>query len=320
MRYNEYQEFDMEEELETDPEFYETDFETRPSNNQNTDYVKWVQSMLNRILGLRLIVDGRMGPATRSAIRSFQSKIGLKPDGVINSDTKNALVRTGTAQRTPVETSGTNVNWSKIPLDKRVIYVMNLLVNRYNLQVNAASGIVGNLISESEIIPNRVQGSNKATPMTAKNFQGVITTFSANEIMNRSEAKGIGPLLGGIGIAQWTEYYRRKRLFRHLFNGGQLGANIIFDMNAQIDYLVYELQTNYRSILNFLKTPGITVNDASDEITYKFESPGTVFKSLKPLIFHPRNHPQVQAEFNRRRSNAKYAFEVYKEYMRNRIR
>jgi len=315
MRHNEYQEFDMEEELEINPEFYETDFEVRQRYNLSNDYVKWVQTMLNRIIGLRLSIDGKMGPATRSALRNFQNKMGLKPDGALDTNTKNALIRAGTTQRTPVATHSSYVNWSKTLLDQRIIYVMDLLVKRYNFPVNAASGIVGNLISESEIIPNRVQGSNKTTPMTAKNFHGNVTTFSPKEIMNRSESKGIGPFLGGIGIAQWTKDNRRRGLFRHSFNGRQLGENIIFDMNAQVDYLVHELQTNYRSVYNFLKTPGITVNDASDEIVYKFESPGTVFKSLKPLVFHPRNHPQVQAEFMRRRHKSNQAFEVYKAYL-----
>jgi hypothetical protein len=60
-------------------------------------YVCWVQESLNKILGLRLKVDGNAGRDTRSAIRSFQSKKGLKPrpDGVICPDTEQALIAAG---------------------------------------------------------------------------------------------------------------------------------------------------------------------------------------------------------------------------------
>ncbi len=60
-----------------------------------SDNVRWVQSSLNRILGLNLAVDGVMGPKTRSAIRSFQSKQGLTADGVVGPNTTRALIAAG---------------------------------------------------------------------------------------------------------------------------------------------------------------------------------------------------------------------------------
>lgn len=59
------------------------------------DYVRWVQSGLNRILGLRLTVDGVAGAQTRSAIRSFQIKHGLAADGVVGPQTEQTLVAKG---------------------------------------------------------------------------------------------------------------------------------------------------------------------------------------------------------------------------------
>jgi peptidoglycan hydrolase-like protein with peptidoglycan-binding domain len=53
--------------------------------------IRWVQAALNRILGLRLAVDGIVGPQTRSAIRSFQSKYGLVVDGIVGPQTGAAL-------------------------------------------------------------------------------------------------------------------------------------------------------------------------------------------------------------------------------------
>jgi outer membrane protein OmpA-like peptidoglycan-associated protein len=53
--------------------------------------MRWVQDALNRVLGLQLTVDGVVGPATRSAIRTFQQRQGLAVDGVVGPATEAAL-------------------------------------------------------------------------------------------------------------------------------------------------------------------------------------------------------------------------------------
>ena len=59
--------------------------------------VRWVQEALNRILGLRLTVDGVAGPATRSAIRKFQQQKGLTADGIVGPQTQAAMMAAGAA-------------------------------------------------------------------------------------------------------------------------------------------------------------------------------------------------------------------------------
>ena len=56
-----------------------------------TEYVRWVQSALNRIEGLALPVDGVMSAATRSALRGFQGRNNLPADGIAGPDTEQAL-------------------------------------------------------------------------------------------------------------------------------------------------------------------------------------------------------------------------------------
>jgi outer membrane protein OmpA-like peptidoglycan-associated protein len=74
-------------------------------NRGSADYIRWVQSALNQVLGLNLAVDGRMGPQTRSAVRSFQQKQGLIVDGVIGPATEAALTKAmGGAGTAPVIT------------------------------------------------------------------------------------------------------------------------------------------------------------------------------------------------------------------------
>jgi peptidoglycan hydrolase-like protein with peptidoglycan-binding domain len=53
---------------------------------------RWVQQILNQILGLRLAVDGKLGPVTRSALRAFQRRERLPVDGIFGPDTKRALL------------------------------------------------------------------------------------------------------------------------------------------------------------------------------------------------------------------------------------
>jgi len=57
-----------------------------------SEYMRWVQSALNDVLGLRLQLHGIADSATRSAIRSFQQRQGLPADGVVGPDTERALI------------------------------------------------------------------------------------------------------------------------------------------------------------------------------------------------------------------------------------
>jgi peptidoglycan hydrolase-like protein with peptidoglycan-binding domain len=69
-----------------------------------SEYMRWVQSALNDVLGLRLPVNGIADPATRSAIRSFQQREGLPVDGVVGPDMERALLaaRSGGSARAGV--------------------------------------------------------------------------------------------------------------------------------------------------------------------------------------------------------------------------
>jgi peptidoglycan hydrolase-like protein with peptidoglycan-binding domain len=59
------------------------------------EYRIWVQQSLNRLLGLRLAVDGQLGPQSREAIKSFQRRAGIKDHGIVNEETEAALRKAG---------------------------------------------------------------------------------------------------------------------------------------------------------------------------------------------------------------------------------
>ena len=85
--------------LKEEPFEFESNFATEMIGTEwesevdrsSRDYIKWVQQSLNQILGLRLTVDGNLGPQTRNAIRSFQKQNGLTADGMVGPSTQVAL-------------------------------------------------------------------------------------------------------------------------------------------------------------------------------------------------------------------------------------
>jgi LAS superfamily LD-carboxypeptidase LdcB len=59
---------------------------------QRSEYVRWVQSSLNQVLGLRLPITGIMNAAARSALRTFQGQKNLPVDGIAGPETRKALL------------------------------------------------------------------------------------------------------------------------------------------------------------------------------------------------------------------------------------
>jgi hypothetical protein len=64
-----------------------------PSSTASSEYVRWLQSTLNRATGGTLPIDGVMSAAVRAAIRDFQRKNRLPVSGYIGPDTDAALRR-----------------------------------------------------------------------------------------------------------------------------------------------------------------------------------------------------------------------------------
>ncbi len=198
-------------------------------------------------------------------------------------------------------------DWPGVPLAARMRYVVQQLVVRYDLPVNGAAGIVGNLVAESGVIPSRIEGSSDIAPMRARNFSGVITDFTLEQIMLRPHPSG--PQLPGVGLAQWTSERRRSGMFTHVYNGQSYGAETLRSMDSQIDYLMTELAANYRGVHRTVTNTGSSVEAASDDVVYNFEVPQSVL--LNPTHKRPRNDPSVQRVFGERRRYSREALRAY---------
>ena len=125
--------------------------------------------------------------------------------------------------------------------------------------------------------------------------------------MDRNKAAKAGPRAPGVGLAQWTTPERRAALFQQTAGGRQLGASVLFNMDAQVDFLVSELKAS-KGLSERLGAAGITVENASDDIVYEFEIPGAILEGKRK---RPRSDPAVQAVFQVRRRSAKQALTAY---------
>ena len=187
-------------------------------------------------------------------------------------------------------------------------------MEKYHYPVNGAAGLVGNLWAESGVLPNRIEGSKQATPMRAPNFAKVLRDFTAEQVMSRVREKQ-GPKFAGIGLAQWTTRDRRAGLFQYIFEGQRLGAAILYNMDAQVDYLVAELKSKYGRVDSVLRNASTSVESASDEVIYSYERPGSIMgpkdaNGRRSRL--PRDNTAVQKMFARRREYSRNALRVYR--------
>lgn len=126
------------------------------------------------------------------------------------------------------------------------------------------AGLMGNLVSESGLIPYRLQGDFS----TGYTVSIAYTEAVDNGTVSEYDFVHNGPNGGGYGLAQWT-YYTRKQA---LYNMKEDMGVSIGDVNLAINYLLYELNHNYPTVLNTLKT-ATSVRQASDVVLHDFENP-----------------------------------------------
>ena len=136
-----------------------------------------------------------------------------------------------------------------------------------------ACGLMGNIYSESAgFLANRVEF---LCIKRIKEYWGETYTHETyTEAVNSgkiSRERFLNPLPGkqyGYGAVQWTTPSRKAGLYDRTVAVGKS----IADEDAQLDYILWELENKYQSVLSVLKTTG-SVKEASDKVLKDFESP-----------------------------------------------
>lgn len=135
------------------------------------------------------------------------------------------------------------------------------------------AGLMGNLQAESGLYPDRVQGdiprSSYSVEYTQKVDSGVISEYDF--VHN-------GPNGGGYGLAQWTFYTRKQKMYDMY----KTGYSSIGCIELALDLLWWELQNSYPTVLSVLKS-ATSVRQASDCVLHDFENPADQSTSVEEV-------------------------------------
>lgn len=133
----------------------------------------------------------------------------------------------------------------------------NFIGNEYGV-----AGLMGNLQAESGVIPYRLQGDFSSNYYKSINYTNNVDSgaISRSEFINDQQ---------GYGLAQWTYFTRKDALYDMYVNGGY---SSIGDVRLAVDYLKYELQNSYPTVLSTLRN-ATSIREASDIVLHQFENP-----------------------------------------------
>ena len=123
-----------------------------------------------------------------------------------------------------------------------------------------AAGLMGNLYAESGLRPNNLQNS----------YEGKLGMADAEytEMVDRGTYANFGNDRAGYGLCQWTYWSRKEALLAYAKAAGKS----IGDLEMQLGFLMQELSTGYKTVLNVLRTT-VSVREASDIVLLQFERP-----------------------------------------------
>lgn len=142
-------------------------------------------------------------------------------------------------------------------------YLRDKGINTYG-----AAGLMGNLRAESGLRPNNLQNScEKRLNITDEEYTRLIDDKAYPDFATDK---------AGYGLAQWTSYGRKQGLLDFV----RTKKCSIADLEAQLDYLWYELNNGYKSVLSAIKS-ATSIRSASDVVLTKFERPKDQSEAVK---------------------------------------
>ena len=142
-------------------------------------------------------------------------------------------------------------------------YLRDKGINAYG-----TAGLMGNLRAESGLRPNNLQNScEKRLNITDEEYTRLIDDKAYPDFATDK---------AGYGLAQWTSCGRKQGLLDFV----RTKKCSIADLEAQLDYLWYELNNGYKSVLSAIKS-ATSIRSASDVVLTQFERPKDQSEAVK---------------------------------------
>lgn len=138
--------------------------------------------------------------------------------------------------------------------------IYNVLRKR-GLTEAAALGMLGNWWCESNCEPFRMQGDFSSLKTASKAYVQNVKSGSITRDQFAHDSKGFG-------LAQWTYFSRKYDLYDYWKSSGKT----LDDCTMQTEFAVYELETSFRALLDFLKSTN-DVFTATSRICREYERP-----------------------------------------------
>lgn len=142
-------------------------------------------------------------------------------------------------------------------------------LKRQGLNDFGIAGLMGNLEAESGLKPTNLQNTyEQKLGMTDAEYTAAVDQGIYDNFVKDS---------AGYGLAQWTYSTRKQNLLNYCKNKNKS----IGDLEAQLEFLIKELSTNYTSsVYNVLKNAK-TVLEASNAVLIKYENPANQGTSVQ---------------------------------------
>lgn len=143
-------------------------------------------------------------------------------------------------------------------------FINDWLNNEYG-----TAGLIGNLYAESGLVANNLQNYyEQKLGYSDISYTDSVDNGSYDNFIHDD---------AGYGIAQWTYYSRKKDLleFASKYNNSSIG-----NLDMQLHFLRQELENQYPSLVNKLKT-ATSIYDASSYVLTEFERPYDMSDSVK---------------------------------------
>lgn len=122
------------------------------------------------------------------------------------------------------------------------------------------AGLMGNLYAESGLNPKNLQNSyEKKLGLNDEQYTAAVDNGTYTNFIHDS---------AGYGLAQWTFWSLKEDMYNYI----KAKNKSIGDLDAQIEFLAYQLAKDFKSVWNVLKTTS-SIKEASNAVLLQFERP-----------------------------------------------